>query len=225
MSRSPKFLTFTVPPRAQEVSALLLRPPDAGVLFVLAHGAGAGMRHPFMENLARDLADRSIATLRYQFPYMEQGRRAPNPAQVLEATVRAAVGTARSEAPELRLVAGGKSMGGRMTSQAASSNRLPGVEGLVFLGYPLHPAGRPGTERGEHLAGVDIPMLFVQGTRDTLAGLDLFEPLIGGLDGATLHRIEGGDHSFKVLKRSGRDASDVRAELTDTIARWIEELA
>ena len=183
------------------------------------------MRHPFMENIARDLADRSIATLRYQFPYMEKGRRSPNPGPVLEATVRAAVKTARSEAPDLSLVAGGKSMGGRMTSQAAAAEPIPGLEGLVFLGFPLHPPGRAGSKRGDHLHAVKLPMLFVQGTRDNFAGLDLLEPLVGELDSTTLHLVDGGDHSFKVLKRSGRDETDVRAELADGIGGWIDLLA
>ena len=224
MARSPTFLSFSVPPQGQEVSALFLRPPDARFVYVLAHGAGAGMRHRFMENVAWDLADRSVATLRYQFPYMEKGRRSPNPAPVLEATVREAVDIARAEAPNLRLVAGGKSMGGRITSQAAAEQSLPGVEGLVFLGFPLHPPGRPASKRGDHLSSVGLPMLFVQGTRDNFGGPDLFEPLVDGLDSATLHPVEGGDHSFKVLKRSGRDEHDVRTELADTIAGWIDRL-
>ncbi len=224
MTRAPKYISVSVPPQGQQVSALLLRPPDARFLYLLAHGAGAGMRHPFLENMAADLADRSIASFRYQFPYMEKGRRGPNPAPVLEATVRAAVEAVRSEAPDLRLVAGGKSMGGRMTSQAAATESLPGVEGLIFLGFPLHPPGRPGSKRGDHLQGVSVPMLFVQGTRDNFAGPELLEPLVRQLDAATLHLVEGGDHSFKVLKRSGRDEADVRAELADTIANWIAGL-
>jgi len=225
MARLATEISFSVPPQEQEVSALFVRPPGARFVYVLAHGAGAGMRHPFLENIASDLADRSIATLRYQFPYMQKGRRGPNPAPVLEATVRAAVETARSEAPDLRLVAGGKSMGGRMTSQAAAAETLPGVEGLIYLGFPLHPPGRPGSKRGDHLRAVHLPMLFVQGTRDNFAGPDLLEPLVGGLDSATLHLVEGGDHSFKVLKRSGRDEREVRAELADAIAGWIDGLA
>ncbi len=224
MTRPASEIRFSVPPQGQEVSARVLRPPDARFVYVLAHGAGAGMRHPFMENMAWDLAERSIATLRYQFPYMEIGRRSPNPASVLEATVRAAVDTARAELPRLRLVAGGKSMGGRMTSQAAATESLPEVEGLIFLGFPLHPPGRPGSQRGDHLRAVNLPMLFVQGTRDNFGGPDLLGPLVGGLDRATPHWVEGGDHSFKVLKRSGRDEQEVRAELADTIAGWIDGL-
>jgi predicted alpha/beta-hydrolase family hydrolase len=213
-------LRFPVPPQGQEVSALLVRPSGARFLFVLAHGAGAGMRHPFLDNVASDLGDRSIATLRYQFPYMEKGRRPPNPARVLEATARAAVATARSAAPDLRLIAGGKSMGGRITSQAAASGPLPGVEGLVFLGFPLHPPGRPGTARGDHLSRVQLPMLFLQGTRDSFARLELLAPLVERLPAATLHVVKDGDHSFKVLKRSGRNEDDVRGELADAIAGW-----
>jgi predicted alpha/beta-hydrolase family hydrolase len=206
-----------------EVSAVLLRPPEARWLYVLGHGAGAGMRHPFMERVATELAAREVATLRYQFPYMEAGRRRPDYGPILVATVRSAVAAAARLEPELPLVAGGKSMGGRMTSTALSKEELPGVRGLVFLGFPLHPAGKPGTERGDHLFEVDLPMLFLQGDRDRLAELELLEPICRRLGGvASLRIIEGGDHSFQVLKRSGRTEDAVMAELADGVRDWCE---
>ena len=214
---------FTV--GADRVSVILVRPPDAVSLFVFAHGAGAGMRHPFMEALTRALADRRVATFRYQFPYMEAGRRAPNSRPVLLATVRAAVETAREVAGDLPMTAGGKSMGGRMTSLAAAEQPLPGVRGLVFVGFPLHAAGRPPGERGRHLADIAIPMLFLQGTRDKLADLEHLTPVCAPLaPRAKLHVVEGGDHSFHVLKRSGRTDEGVFDELADTIAAWSEAL-
>jgi uncharacterized protein len=203
------------------VSAIFIRPPDAWLLYVLAHGAGAGMRHHFLESVSQVLADRGIATLRYQFPYIEAGRKRPDPPPLAEATVRAAVGKAREVAPELPLIAGGKSFGGRMTSGAAAAGVLQGVRGLAFLGFPLHPPGRPGTSRADHLDGVDIPMLFLQGTRDQFARLDLITDISEALrPGATLHLIDDGDHSFGVPKRSGRSRLQVLAELGDTIAQW-----
>jgi predicted alpha/beta-hydrolase family hydrolase len=221
----PAPLRFEVSERTGEVSALLLRPPQARLLLVLAHGAGAGMRHAFLESIAERLAARRIASFRYQFPYTEQGRRAPNPPAVLIATVRAAVGAAAEAAPDLPLLAGGKSMGGRMTSRAASTAALPGVRGLVFLGFPLHAAGRPSRERGAHLADVDLPMLFLQGTRDKLADLDLLRPLCADLGPrATLHVVDGGDHSFHVPKRSGRSDADALDELADRIESWTATL-
>lgn len=215
-----------------EVSALLLRPPGARALLVLAHGAGAGMRHRFMEAIAGRLAERRVATFRYQFPYVERGRRRPDPPPVLVATVRSAVAAAKSAAAEsaaaggdLPLFAGGKSMGGRMTSTAASEGALAGVRGLVFFGFPLHPPGKPGTARGDHLAGVNLPMLFLQGTRDKLAELDLLRPLCERLGAnATLHVVEGGDHSFGVLKRSGRTGDEVLDELASTAGDWMARL-
>ena len=186
------------------ISALLLKPARPRALYVLAHGAGAGMRHPFMEAVARRLAVNGLATLRYQFPYMEQRSRRPDPEPVALATVRAAVRAGRQAAGGLPLFAGGKSYGGRMTSRAAAEAALEGVTGLVFLGFPLHPAGRPGISRAAHLAQVALPMLFLQGTRDTLADLTLLEPVIEQLGKrATLRAIEHADHSFHVLKRSG----------------------
>jgi predicted alpha/beta-hydrolase family hydrolase len=206
-----------------QVSALLLRPSAARVLFVLAHGAGAGMRHPFLESVALALADRRIATLRYQFPYMEARRGAPDRAAVLQATVRAAVDQAREVAPDLPLIAGGKSMGGRMTSSAEAMAPLPGVKGLVFLGFPLHAPKQPGIERAAHLTQVALPMLFLQGTRDALASLPLIEEVVAGLGPrATLHIVEGGDHSFAVPKRSGRSGEDVIAELAGAVAGWLD---
>jgi predicted alpha/beta-hydrolase family hydrolase len=199
---------------------LLLRPQGASCLLVLAHGAGAGMRHPFLEAAAARLADEGVATFRYEFPYMANGSRRPDPQPVLLAAVRSAVAAAAEAAPDLPILAGGKSMGGRMTSLVQSKAPLPGVRGLVFLGFPLHPAGRPGTERGDHLAAVTVPMLFLQGTRDALADLDLLRPVCGRLSRATLHVVEHADHSFHVLKRSGRTDAEVLAELARTVARW-----
>jgi predicted alpha/beta-hydrolase family hydrolase len=208
------------------VSGLLLRPDDAWALYVFAHGAGAGMRHSYMETVAHDLAGAGVATLRYQFPYTEAGKHRPDPPALLEDTVRAAVARAADEA--LPLFAGGKSMGGRMTSQAQSKEALPGVRGLVFLGFPLHPPGRPGVSRATHLDAVTVPMLFVQGTRDDLADLDLMRGVCSALGSrATLHIVEGGDHSFKVLKRSGRDEAAVRTEIRDAatafMRRWVDK--
>ena len=209
-----------------EVSALLLRPGNAGHLLVLAHGAGAGMAHPFLEKLARELAEVGIATLRYQFPYMEQRRRAPDRPDLLASTVASAVRTAWESAPELPLLAGGKSMGGRMISQAASRGLLTGVKGLVFFGFPLHPPNRPGTNRAEHLAKVPQPMLFLQGTRDTLADLTLLRPICATLGPrATLHVIDTADHSFHVLKSSGKTDADVLREVAQTTASWAKILS
>jgi predicted alpha/beta-hydrolase family hydrolase len=206
-----------------EVSTLLLAPPRPRALYVLAHGAGAGMRHQFMESIAQRLSARGIGTLRYQFPYTEQGGRRPDPEPVLLATVRAAVAAGREAAGELPLMAGGKSMGGRMTSRAAAAAPLPGVAGLVFLGFPLHPAGQPGVSRADHLSRVDLPMLFLQGTRDTLADLTLLKPVVERLGKrATLRSIEHADHMFHVLKRSGRTDEQVLDELATAAAEWRE---
>src|SRR5438046_440972 len=199
-----------------EVSALLVRPPYAPWLLVLGHGAGAGMVHPFLERLVAELAKAGVATLRYQFPYMEERRRVPDRPEVLAATVAAAVCLATEVAPGLPLVAGGKSMGGRMTSQAAAQNWLGPVRGLVFFGFPLHPPKRPGTKRAEHLAKVSVPMLFLQGTRDELADVKLLRPVCAKLGPrVTLHIIETADHSFHVLKSSGRNDSEVLRELDE----------
>src|SRR5213596_1223991 len=207
--------------RVGEVSGLLLRPKDARLLYVLAHGAGAGMRHPFLEQIAGLLAERGIGTVRYQFPYMERRASRPDPPAVAAATVRAVVAEAARVAPGLPLVAGGKSFGGRMTSTAQAEQPLPGVRELVFLGFPLHPPGRPDDKRAEHLERVQIPMLFLQGDRDEFADLTLLRPVIKRLGGrATLHLVEGGDHSFHVLKRSGRTDAEVMDEIADAIVEW-----
>ena len=212
------------------MSGLLARPADARALLVLAHGAGAGMEHPFMRAMADRLADRSVATLRFEFGYMAAGRRRPDRAPALVAAVRAAMDEAHERAGDLPLFAGGKSMGGRMTSTAqASEPRLTApdgaspLRGLVFIGFPLHPAGKPGTERAAHLAEVDLPMLFVQGTRDALADLELLRPVLAGLAApVTLHIEEGADHGFHVLKRSGRTDEQVLDGIADAVTDWID---
>ncbi|WP_129642713.1 alpha/beta hydrolase family protein [Peristeroidobacter agariperforans] len=207
------------------VSALLQLPPQARACFVLGHGAGAGMAHAFMTDLANALEARQIGTLRYNFPYMESGSKRPDPPALCHATVRAAVEEARKQAPGVALIAGGKSFGGRMTSQAQAAKPLPEVRGLAFVGFPLHPAKKPSTERATHLSDVQVPMLFLQGTRDELADLTLLEPIVQKLGpGATMKRIEGADHSFHVLARSGRNDREVMAELADTIASWAANL-
>jgi predicted alpha/beta-hydrolase family hydrolase len=208
---------------AGSVSALLTRPANARACYVLAHGAGAGMRHAAMEAIAAGLAERGIATLRYQFPYMEKGSKRPDPPPVAHAAVRAAVAEAAKRCAGLPLFAGGKSFGGRMTSQAQAKAPLDGVKGLAFFGFPLHPAGKPSAERAKHLADVKLPMLFLQGTRDALAELDLLRPVVKGLGrNATLHLAEGADHSFHVLKSSGRNDREVLAEILDAFAAWAE---
>ena len=192
---------------------------------MLAHGAGAGMAHPFMAAVARGLAERGIATLRYQFPYMEQRAKRVDPPKLAQATVRAAVAEAARLAPKLPLIAGGKSFGGRMTSQAQAASPLAGVVGLAFLGFPLHPSGQPSDERAEHLFEVQIPMLFLQGTKDTLAEMSLLQPLTERLGArATLKPFEHADHSFHVPARSGRKDPEVMAELLDALAAWIDTL-
>jgi predicted alpha/beta-hydrolase family hydrolase len=208
------------------VNHVLVAPPQSRALLVLAHGAGAGMRHPFLERIAQALAERSVATYRYEFLYMEKRAGRPDPPAVAEARVREAVLDAARVAPGLAVFAGGKSFGGRMTSQAQAREPLPGVRGLVFLGFPLHPPGRPATSRADHLDDVLVPMLFLQGSRDEFAGLDLLKPVVKRLRSrATLHVVEGGDHSFKVLKRTGRTEADVMNELADTITAWTGEHA
>jgi len=218
-------------PNVGHVSTLMERPEKASRMLVLGHGAGAGMRHPFMEALAQELARVGILTLRYQFPYMEERRKAPDRPAVLTATVAAALRAAVKVAPDLPLLAGGKSMGGRMTSEAAAERLLPGVRGIVLFGFPLHPPKQPGTKRAEHLARVNVPMLFLQGTRDELAHLKLLKPICEELNThpseprmgqprATLHVIETADHSFHVLKKSGRSHEEVLRELAETTAAW-----
>jgi predicted alpha/beta-hydrolase family hydrolase len=205
------------------VSGLLQAPARARVCFVLAHGAGAGMAHPFMEAVAAELAQRDIATLRYQFPYMERGGKRPDPPKLAHATVRAATAEASRLLPNLPLIAGGKSFGGRMTSQAQAAAPLSGVRGLAFLGFPLHPANRPSRDRGQHLFDVRVPMLFLQGTRDALAMLDQLEPLCQALGGrATLKLFEHADHFFHVPARSGRTDAQVRSDVLDALAAWVD---
>jgi predicted alpha/beta-hydrolase family hydrolase len=208
---------------AIDVSALLQAPPAVRACYVLAHGAGAGMTHPFMAAVAAGLFARDIATLRYQFPSMEAGKKRPDPPALAQATVRAAVAAAARELPRLPLVAGGKSFGGRMTSQAQAAAPLPGVRGLVFLGFPLHPAGRPSRERAQHLAAIDVPMLFLQGTRDELAHLAELEPVVAALGKrATLRLYEDADHSFHVPRRSGRADAQVLDEMLDALSAWVD---
>lgn len=224
MSRASEH-RFLATDSSGEVSALLLRPEEARALYVFGHGAGAGMRHAFMEAVAGRLAERGVATLRFNFPYMEAGRGGPNPQPVLVKTVRSAVGAARELAPDLPLVAGGKSMGGRMTSTAAAKEPLPGVRGLAFFGFPLHAPGRRSAERGDHLADVGLPMLFLQGTRDKLADLDLLRPLVSDLGtGSTLHVVEGADHGFHVPKRSGRTDDQVLDQICEAFGAWLDEV-
>lgn len=207
------------------VSGLLLVPAAARACYVLAHGAGAGMDHPSMRVVAAGLADLGVATLRYQFPYMERGSRRPDPPPLCHATVRAAVAAAAQLAPGLPLVAGGRSFGGRMTSQAQAIEPLAGVRGLAFLGFPLHPAGEPSEQRAEHLSKVSIPMLFLQGTRDALAERSLLEAVAARLGRrATLSFIEQADHSFHVPASSGRKDAEVRAEALRRLAAWIDAL-
>ena len=240
MAREPQRVDFSllesrVMPRGEElkfdveqsgeVSALLVCPDSARWLLLFAHGAGAGMRHPFMESIAAKLAAVDIATLRYQFPYIEHHRGRPDPPATLTATVAAALHNAQKAAPGLPILAGGKSMGGRMTSQAAAQGLLPGVRGLVFFGFPLHPPKTPGTKRADHLFKVPMPMLFLQGTRDTLADLTLLRPVIKKLGSlATLHVTETADHGFHVLKRSGKTDEAIITELAETTAFWSEKL-
>jgi uncharacterized protein len=215
-------------PDIGEVSALWLCPASARWLLVLAHGAGAGMSHPFLGKLAAELASVEVATFRYQFPYMEQRRRVPDSPPLLKSTVRAAVRAASETAPDLPILAGGKSMGGRMTSQAAADHppELERVRGLVFFGFPLHPPGNPGTKRAEHLAQVRIPMLFLQGTRDQFADLKLLRPICASLGArATLHEIETADHSFHVLKSSCKTDAEVMRELAQSVRTWADALS
>lgn len=222
MAASPQPVTINID-ATQRVSGLLQVPPNARVCYVLAHGAGAGMAHPFMAAIAAELAERDIATLRYQFAFMERRSKRPDPPQLARAAVRAAVAEAARLAPQLKLIAGGKSFGGRMTSQAQAVSPLPGVRGIAFLGFPLHPAGRPSDDRAQHLFDVHIPMLFQQGTRDALADVELLQSLVAGLGArATMRLLADADHSFHVPARTGRKDSDVRAEMADTLAAWIE---
>ncbi len=218
-------IRFVATERWGAVSARLVRPENARWMLAFAHGAGAGIEHPFMAEMADGLAVHGIASLRYNFPYMERGRRSPDPPAILLETVRAAVAHAAEVGDGLPLLAGGKSMGGRMTSTAASQEPLPGVRGLVFFGFPLHAPGRPSSDRAAHLYQVSVPMLFLQGTRDRFAELDLLEPVCRELPAAMLKLVEGGDHSFNVPKKSGRSPDEVREELAATVREWAESLA
>jgi len=211
-----------IPVAGDSVSALLIRPPDAKALYVFAHGAGAGMNHKSMVSNAEGLAARGIATLRFQFPYMEKGSKRVDPPRIAHAAVRAAVAEAARLSPDLPLFAGGRSFGGRMTSQAQAESPMPGVRGLAFLGFPLHPAGKPGIERAAHLKQVRIPMLFVSGDRDALAEPHLLKPVVAELgDRATLHVIRDADHSLKVRASSGRSSAEAEAEALDAMAAWM----
>ncbi len=205
----------------RRVSGLFHMPTRARWCFVFAHGAGAGMKHPFMATFAAELSERGVATLRFQFPYMEEGGKRPDPPALAQATVRAAVAKAGELARNLPLVAGGKSFGGRMTSQAQAAAPLDGVRSLAFVGFPLHPAGKPSVERGKHLADVKVPMLFLQGTRDALADLKLLKPVVADLGKrSTLDLFDDADHSFHVPARTGRKDEDVMREMAQAMAAW-----
>jgi len=217
---SKRELTFVGTESSGQVSALLERPDDAWALLVFAHGAGAGMRHWFMEAVTGRLLDRGLAVFRYNFPYMEQGKKRPDYQPKLLKTVRSSMDAAREAAGDLPVLAGGKSMGGRMTSLVAAADGLGDVAGLVFFGFPLHSPAKPGSERAAHLPDVTVPMLYLQGTRDSLARLDLLGPVLTPLTLATLHEVEGADHGFHVLKRSGRTDEEVLDELADEAVRW-----
>ena len=211
--------------KAGSVSAILMRPERAQACFVFAHGAGAGMTHPFMAAVANGLGVRGVATLRYQFAYMEKASRRPDPPVVAQAAVRAAVAEAGKRCSGLPVIAGGKSFGGRMTSQAQASAPLAGVVALAFFGFPLHPAGKPSTDRANHLADIRIPLLFLQGSRDSLAEPKLLRPLVERLGpSASLHLVEGADHSFHVPARSGRKDGDVMDEILDAFATWLDAI-
>jgi len=211
-----------IPVGDESVSALLIRPGDAKALYVFAHGAGAGMTHKSMASNAEGLAERGVATLRYQFPYMEKGSKRPDSPKIAHAAVRAAAAEAMKLAADLPLFAGGRSFGGRMTSQAQADSPLPGVRGLAFLGFPLHPAGKPGIERSEHLSRIEVPMLFLSGARDALAEMDLLKGVVAGLgDLATLHVVVDADHSLKVPAKSGRTPAQAEAEALDAMAEWM----
>ena len=219
-----KEIHFGVNEKAGAVSGLLLKPENSQAMLVLAHGAGAGMRHRFMEAVAVALADSGVATLRYQFPYMEKRIKRPDAETVLTDTVRAAMAAAKKIAGDLPLFAGGKSMGGRMTSLAAARQPLDGARGLIFFGFPLHAAGKPGAERGEHLAAVNVPMLFLQGSRDALADIKLLKPLCSRLGKrAELFVVKGGDHSFHMTKSSGRSDEEALNEAVKKAVEWIRK--
>ena len=221
---SKREFTFLATESSGRVSALLERPADAWALLVLAHGAGAGMHHWFMEAVTKRLLDRGLAVLRYNFPYMEQGKKRPDNQPKLLKTVRSSMDAARETVGDLPILAGGKSMGGRMTSLVAAADGLGEVAGLLFFGFPLHSPAKPGSERAAHLPDVTVPMLYLQGTRDSLARLDLLEPVLAPLPLATLHVVEGADHGFHVLKRSGRTDEEVLDELAEAAVLWARRI-
>ena len=217
--------SFVATNSSGEVSAIYVRPRNAKWLLVFAHGAGAGMKHKFMQTASDKLAIHGIATFRFNFPYMEKGKRSPDPQPILKKTIRSAIQTASHLVGDLPLIAGGKSLGARMTSMAAAENPLPNLKGLVFFGFPLHAPGKPSIERAEHLNAVKIPMLFLQGTRDNLANLELIKPVCRKLGKrATLHIVEGGDHSFHLPKSAGRPDEDVIDELARVVSQWATKL-
>ncbi len=223
---SSQEISFQATKSSGKVSALLMRPKNARWILVLGHGAGAGMRHKFMEAIVGRLAEHEIATFRYQFPFMERGTKRPDPRPILLTTVRSAVDAAIKAGGDVPLLAGGKSMGGRMTSTAASKDALPGVLGLAFFGFPLHAPGRDSDERGAHLTDVGLPMLFLQGTRDRLARLDLLQPLLERVKPRpTLHLVESADHGFHVTKKSGRTDDEVLDEMCSRFSDWVSEVA
>ena len=222
MTSLEKSISVDVEEGGARVSGLFLRPENSRSLLVFGHGAGAGMKHPFMTEIAHGLAERGVATLRYQFPYIEAGRKRPDPKPVLLATVRAAVSRAKDLDKKLPLFVGGKSMGGRMSSMAMAQNPISGVKGIVFFGFPLHPPGMPSVDRAAHLADVKVPMLFLQGTRDKLADLTLLKPVIKTLGKrAHLHIIEGGEHSFHLPKSQGKTDAAVLDDLSETAVQWM----
>jgi predicted alpha/beta-hydrolase family hydrolase len=218
-------MNISIPVGDEKLSGVLLRPANARALYLFAHGAGTNMAHPSMARNAVGLAQRDVATLRYNFLYTEKGGKRPDPPKLAHAAVRAAAAKAVELAADLPLFAGGRSFGGRMTSQAQAEDPLPGVRGLAFLGFPLHSAGKPSTERADHLANVRVPMLFVTGTKDALAELDLLKPVVAKLgDRATLHLVDSADHSFKVAAKSGRTNVEAEADALDAMAEWMLKL-
>ncbi len=221
MKYTTHHIKFTASKSSGEVSGIITLPEQPSYLFVFAHGAGAGMNHPFMEKMSDYLANEGIGTLRYNFPYSEKKGKSPDPAPILMETIRSAYNAAKEYAKDIPLLAGGKSMGGRMTSMAASKENMAGVKGIVFVGFPLHAMGKPSIERADHLFSVKVPMLFLQGTKDKLADLNLLKPIVSKLENkAYLYIIEGADHSFHLPKSSGRNDEDVMKELAGKIKEW-----
>ena len=220
MVHKAKEMKFLATPEKGDVSALLLRPDEASHLLVLGHGASTNMRHATLQTIAEQMADAGVATFRYNFPYMEQGR-GRDSQEVCTATVRSAVAAAHRAALDIPLLAGGHSFGGRMTSTAASESPLDGVQGLVFFAFPLHQPGKPDTKRAEHLSAITVPMLFLSGTRDELANLDLLQPVCKKLGKrATLHLLDTADHGFRTLKRSRKSEEDVFVEMARIVREW-----